>query len=210
MMVNVPEIRFKGFTDAWEQRTFAGVAKVNSGRDYKHLNHGCIPVYGTGGYMLSVDESLSDEDAVGLGRKGTIDKPQLLNAPFWTVDTLFFLTPKPNNDLRFLFALTQNIEWAKLDESTGVPSLSKVNIESVMKYLPDYPEQSLIGTFFRTLDNTIAIYKRKLNGLREFKKTYLQQMFPQAGETVPRVRFEGFVEPWEMRKLGDIVNVNSG
>ena len=90
---------------AWVQRKLGEVAKINSGRDYKHLNQGDIPVYGTGGYMLSVDESLSDEDAVGIGRKGTIDKPQFLKAPFWTVDTLFFMTPKPSNELRFLLSV---------------------------------------------------------------------------------------------------------
>jgi len=116
-----PEIRFKLFTNAaWEQRKLGEVLKVNSGKDYKHLNKGDIPVYGTGGYMLSVDESLSDVDAIGIGRKGTIDKPQLLIAPFWTVDTLFYMTPLQNNDLLFLYSLSQNIEWAKMDESTGV------------------------------------------------------------------------------------------
>lgn len=58
--------------------------EVCSGRDYKHLEAGNIPVYGTGGYMLSVSEALSyDVDAIGIGRKGTIDKPYILKAPFW-------------------------------------------------------------------------------------------------------------------------------
>ena len=76
---------------AWEQRKFSDIADVCSGKDYKHLKEGPIPVYGTGGFMTSVDEALSyDRDAVGIGRKGTIDKPYLLKAPFWTVDTLRF------------------------------------------------------------------------------------------------------------------------
>ena len=85
----VPQIRFAGFTDPWEQRKLGEVANVCSGRDYKHLAEGPIPVYGTGGYMTSVSKALSyDEDAIGIGRKGTIDKPYRLQAPFWTVDTL--------------------------------------------------------------------------------------------------------------------------
>ena len=76
--------------------------------------------------MLSVSDALSyDEDAIGIGRKGTIDKPYILNAPFWTVDTLFFCIPKADNDLNFIFDIFQNINWKALDESTGVPSLSK-------------------------------------------------------------------------------------
>ena len=74
--------------------------------DYKHLEEGDIPVYGTGGYMLSVNKALSDDkDAVGIGRKGTIDKPYILRAPFWTVDTLFYCIPKGNNSLGFLYPL---------------------------------------------------------------------------------------------------------
>ena len=203
---NIPEIRLKGFTGAWVQRRLGDILKVNSGRDYKHLNCGDIPVYGTGGYMLSVNDSLSEEDAVGIGRKGTIDKPQFLKAPFWTVDTLFFITPKPNNDLGFLFALSQDIEWAKLDESTSIPSLSKTSIDSVLRYVPEFDEQTAIGEFFRTLDENITLHKRKLDGLREIKKGYLQQMFPQVGETVPRVRFEGFTDTWEWHELRNVAN----
>lgn len=70
---------------------------VGNGMDYKDLNEGDIPVYGTGGYMISVDKALSyKKDAVGIGRKGTIDNPYVLKAPFWTVDTLFYCIPKRN------------------------------------------------------------------------------------------------------------------
>ena len=79
-----PKIRFKGFTEDWEQPKLGEVVSVCSGKDYKHLDEGNIPVYGTGGYMLSVSEALSnDSDAIGIGRKGTIDKPYILKAPFW-------------------------------------------------------------------------------------------------------------------------------
>jgi len=207
---NVPEIRLKGFTGAWVQRKLGDILKVNSGRDYKHLNYGDIPVYGTGGYMLSVNDSLSEEDAIGIGRKGTIDKPQFLKAPFWTVDTLFFITPKPNNDLSFLFALSQDIEWAKLDESTSIPSLSKTNIDSILRYVPEFDEQTAIGEFFRTLDENITLHKQKLDGLRKLKKGYLQQMFPQTGEIVPKVRLKGFTKPWTERKLSNSKDIRDG
>ena len=101
----VPELRFKGFTDDWEERKLGDFIDVKSGKDYKHLNSGSIPVYGTGGYMLSVDRALSDIDAIGFGRKGTIDKPYLLKAPFWTVDTFFYAVPKQNIDLQFSLSI---------------------------------------------------------------------------------------------------------
>ncbi|MFK4844164.1 restriction endonuclease subunit S [Lactococcus petauri] len=173
----VPELRFEGFTDDWEERKFADFIDVKSGKDYKHLNSGSIPVYGTGGYMLSVDRALSDIDAIGIGRKGTIDKPYLLKAPFWTVDTLFYAVPKQNIDLQFSLSIFKKINWKKFDESTGVPSLSKTVINSVSVSVPSYEEQQKIGSFFKQLDDTIAIHQRKLDLLKEQKKGFLQKMF---------------------------------
>ena len=78
---NIPKRRFKGFTEPWKQRKLGEVAVVNSGKDYKHLEVGEIPVYGTGGYMISVNKALSyKNDAIGIGRKGTIDNPFILRA----------------------------------------------------------------------------------------------------------------------------------
>nr|WP_259748743.1 restriction endonuclease subunit S [Lactococcus lactis] len=206
----VPELRFKGFTDDWEERKFADFIDVKSGKDYKHLNSGSIPVYGTGGYMLSVDRALSDIDAIGIGRKGTIDKPYLLKAPFWTVDTLFYAVPKQNIDLQFSLSIFKKINWKKFDESTGVPSLSKTVINSVGASVPSYEEQQKIGSFFKQLDETIALHQRKLDLLKEQKKGYLQKMFPKNGAKVPELRFAGFADDWEERKLSSMTNYKNG
>jgi len=139
------------------------VVDVRSGKDYKHLKSGSIPVYGTGGYMLSVNEALSyDEDAIGIGRKGTIDKPYVLNAPFWTVDTLFYAVPRNNTDLNFAFSIFQNVDWKKKDESTGVPSLSKNAINDVDVIVPTLQEQTKIGSLFASIDNLITLHQRGL------------------------------------------------
>ena len=173
----IPELRFRGFNESWKQRKFQEFISVNSGRDYKHLKIGDIPVYGTGGYMLSVNDKLSNNDSIGLGRKGTIDKPQLLKAPFWTVDTLFFMTPRTNYDLLFLYSMTQKINWKRMDESTGVPSLSKSVIENVQQRIPSYQEQIKIGNFFKKLDDTITLHQRKINCYQQSKKSLLTKMF---------------------------------
>ena len=174
----VPEIRFKGFTDAWEQRKFSDVVEIGSGMDYKHLGIGDIPVYGTGGYMLSVDVALSENnDAIGIGRKGTIDKPYILRAPFWTVDTLFYCIPKYNHNLDFTNCLFQNVDWKNKDESTGVPSLSKVIINNIETSIPSYEEQKKIGEYFKSFDNLITLHQRKLDKLKNIKKSMLDNMF---------------------------------
>ena len=201
-MGNTPNIRFKGFTDDWEQRKFSDVVEIGSGMDYKHLGEGDIPVYGTGGYMLSVDSALSEEkDAIGIGRKGTIDKPYILRAPFWTVDTLFYCIPKENHDLDFINCLFQTVDWKKKDESTGVPSLSKVIINNVEAVVPSFDEQKKIGEYFNNLDHLITLHQRKCD---EMKKFMLQKMFPKNGQKNPEIRFDGFTDDWEQRKLGEL------
>ena len=175
---DVPEIRFKEFTYAWEQRKLGSAINVRSGKDYKHLDEGEVPVYGTGGYMLSVSEALENtQDAIGIGRKGTIDKPFVLKAPFWTVDTLFYCIPKGNNSLVFLYPLFQSINWKLYDESKGVPSISKTAIEGVTINLTSKDEQYSIGEYFESVDNLITLHQRKLEELKNMKKTLLQQMF---------------------------------
>jgi len=203
----VPAIRVKGFTDDWEQRKVGDIVDVRGGRDYKHLSSGDIPVYGTGGYMLSVNEALSyDEDAIGIGRKGTIDKPYILRAPFWTVDTLFYAVPREKYDLNFVFDIFQNIDWKKKDESTGVPSLSKTAINSIEVRTPSCREQKTIGNYFANLDNLITLHQRKLLKLKNIKKAMLEKMFPKNGSNVPEIRFAGFTDAWEQRKLKEIAD----
>lgn len=146
----------------WEQRKFLDVVDVCSGKDYKHLKEGSIPVYGTGGFMTSVDEALShDRDAVGIGRKGTIDKPYLLKAPFWTVDTLFYAIPKSDIDLEFVHCSFLNVDWKSKDESTGLPSLSKEAINETIALVPSFNEQSQLGEFFNNLDTLITLHQRE-------------------------------------------------
>lgn len=175
---DVPEVRFPGFTGTWEQRKLGKIVNIYSGKDYKHLNKGNIPVYGTGGFMLNVDKALSEnENAVGIGRKGTIDKPYILEAPFWTVDTLFYAIPYNTISLNFIYCIFQKINWKKYDESTGVPSLSKTSIKNVPITITGLKEQQKIGTFFQQFDNLITLHQRKLEHLQLQKKGLLQQMF---------------------------------
>ena len=211
MKNNKPKIRFKDFTGPWEQRKLRELVDVCNGRDYKHLKEGTIPVYGTGGYMLSVNEALSyDKDAIGIGRKGTIDKPYILYAPFWTVDTLFYAIPAEKFDLNFAFDIFQNIDWKMKDESTGVPSLSKTAINNIDIFIPKYYEQQFIGRLFSNLDNLITLHQRKCDNLKKIKKAMLEKMFPKNGNSVPDVRFKGFTDDWEQRKLRELVDVCNG
>ena len=112
--------------------------------------------------MTYVNEALSkNEDAIGIGRKGTIDQPYKLYAPFWTVDTLFYAIPKIGIDIEFALSCFLRINWKAKDESTGLPSLSKSAINDTRILLPDAREQSRIGTLFSKLDSLIALHQRE-------------------------------------------------
>ncbi|MER1299383.1 restriction endonuclease subunit S [Ligilactobacillus salivarius] len=200
-----PKLRFNGYTNDWERKELNNILKINSGRDYKQLNSGSIPVYGTGGYMLSVNDKLSDTDAVGIGRKGTIDKPLYLKAPFWTVDTLFYCISKESSDVKFIYLLFQIINWKRYDESTGVPSLSKNTISSIKTYVPKVKEQDHISKLFFSLDNTLQLHERKCEELTLIKKALLQKLFPKKDVIKPEVRYKNFSDAWEQRKLGEIL-----
>ena len=150
--------------------------------------------------MLSVNQALSyDEDAIGIGRKGTIDKPYILKAPFWTVDTLFYAIPREKVDLNFAFDVFQNIDWKKKDESTGVPSLSKTAINEIDVLVPQYDEQQPLGQFFNRIDNLITLHQRQ---------PFLHST-PEISLTVQLIH-PFYTSSWEQRKLGDIADIVGG
>ena len=188
----------------WEVKKLGEVVTVNSGKDYKHLSVGNIPVYGTGGYMLSVNDKLSDIDAVGIGRKGTIDKPQYLRAPFWTVDTLFFLTTKENYDLRFVFNLSQLVEWKKYSEQTGVPSLTSKSINNIQIAVPPFPEQHRIVSVLQLWDAAIAKQTELVEKLTLRKRGLMQKLL------TGKKRLKGFSGEWKEVRLGEVAFVIGG
>ncbi|WP_304343127.1 restriction endonuclease subunit S, partial [Chryseobacterium koreense] len=109
----------------WETKKIKHILKIGSGRDYKHLDFGNIPVYGTGGVITFVNSFLYDGETLCIGRKGTIDKPMYYSGKLWTVDTLFYTHSFNNCIPKFIFQVFQSINWKEHNEASGVPSLSK-------------------------------------------------------------------------------------
>ena len=205
----VPKLRFPEFREAgeWVVRQFDDLFVVGNGRDYKHLEPGDVPVFGSGGYMLSVKDYLYDGESVCIGRKGTIDKPMFLTGRFWTVDTLFFTHSFAHCLPRFIFSVFQQIDWSSHNEAGGVPSLSKTNIQRIKTLVPSLPEQARIADCLSSLDELLAAQARKVEALKTHKKGLMEQLFPREGETQPRLRFPEFQDAgeWEEKKLGDVV-----
>ncbi|EKJ87473.1 type I restriction enzyme S subunit [Leptospira meyeri] len=210
----VPDLRFPEFSDAgdWVERKFENLFTIGGGRDYKHLKPGSVPMYGSGGYMLSVNEYLHEGESVCIGRKGTIDKPFFLSGRFWTVDTLFYTHSFRESLPKFILFIFQKIKWTDHNETGGIPSLSKTTIGKISVPIPSLPEQQKIADCLSSLDEVLSLESQKLQSLQSYKKGLLQNLFPAEGETVPKLRFPEFegAGDWEERKLGDVCEFFSG
>jgi type I restriction enzyme S subunit len=175
------ELRFKGddgeeFPD-WEEKKIGQLLTIGSGRDYKHLGKGDVPVFGTGGYMTSVDSYLYEGETVCIGRKGTIDSPMYFSGKIWTVDTLFYTHKFIGSIPRFIFYVFQTINWKEHNEASGVPSLSKTTIEKIKVNVPSIPEQTKIANFLSAIDEKINLCGKEIEKTAEWKKGLLQGMF---------------------------------
>ena len=161
----------------WEEKRLGDVLEIGSGRDYKHLSSGDIPVFGTGGLMTTVNEFLYDGETVCIGRKGTIDKPMYYNGKIWTVDTLFYTNKFRNSIPKFIYFLFQQINWKLYNEASGVPSLSKATIEKLKFSFPSVEEQKKIAIFLSNIDSKIESVTKQITQTQTFKKGLLQQLF---------------------------------
>jgi len=180
----VPKLRFPEFRnkEEWKKRPFSKLFKIGGGKDHKHLLDGDVPVYGSGGFMRSVNKYLYDGESACIGRKGTINKPMFLTGKFWTVDTLFYTHSFQDCLPKFIFLLFQNINWLKLNEAGGVPSLSKVIINKIEVFIPEVNEQQKITDCVSSIDALITMQLQKIETLKSHKKGLMQQLFPAVDE----------------------------
>ena len=205
--VLAPKLRFDGFKDEWKLKNIGSILSVGSGRDYKHLSDGNIPVFGTGGLMTMVDKFLYEGATVCIGRKGTIDKPMYFEGKIWTVDTLFYTHSFLDSNPKFVYNLFQKIKWKEHNEASGVPSLSKTTIEKIKINIPSLPEQQKIASFLSAVDEKIQLLNSKKKLLEQYKKGVMQQLFSG------KLRFKdenGKAYPkWEEKKFGDVAEKKS-
>ncbi|WP_308285000.1 restriction endonuclease subunit S [Prevotella sp.] len=179
--LNVPNLRLKEFQGEWITYKIKDVLSIGNGRDYKHLSNGEIPVFGTGGYMTSVDECLYDGETTFIGRKGSINKPFYYNGKFWTVDTLFYTHSFNGITPKFTYCLFQTINWLKYNEASGVPSLSKDTIEKIKINIPGLEEQNKIAKLMFVLDERIATQNKIIDKLQSLIKGLNDFLYTQYG-----------------------------
>ena len=209
-----PEIRFPGFTDDWKQRKLGDETKILAGGDVdktKLKENGKYPVLanaltndGIVGYYD--DDFRIKAPAVTVTGRGDVGYAQARRVNFTPVVRL--LSVKSKHDVDFLENSINNHKV--LVESTGVPQLTAPQLGNYKIFFPTIEEETKIGSLFKKLDTAINIHQRELDLLKETKKGFLQKMFPKNGAKVPEIRFPGFTEDWEERKLGELGKTQSG
>ena len=161
----------------WRTVRIGEFLRIGNGKDYKHLGIGKIPVYGTGGQMLLVNDYLYDGESVCIGRKGTIDTPMFLKGKFWTVDTLFYTYDFKDVLPKFCYYLFLQINWKLYNEGTGVPSLSKSTIENIKVKIPSIEQQHNICSVLDCYEHKTKSEEQILELYLSEKQYLLRQMF---------------------------------
>ncbi|XJT45442.1 restriction endonuclease subunit S (plasmid) [Lactococcus lactis subsp. lactis] len=232
-----PQLRFEGFTDDWEERKFSNLAEVRRGLTYKPSD---VQKYGIrvlrssniaeDTFLIKSDDVFVNKEAVKIdkvkngdiliasanGSSRLVGKHALIEGiENDTVHGGFMLVARAEKP-EFVNAIMSSSWYSKFINifvsggNGAIGNLSKSDLEDQKVYVPSEIEQTKIGLFFKGLDDTIALHQRKLDLLKEQKKGYLQKMFSKNGEKVPELRFAGFADDWEQRKLEELGNLNRG
>lgn len=162
----------------WVVRKLGDVLKIRHGKGQKEVvdENGNYPILGSGGVMGKANMFLYDKPSVLIGRKGTIDQPQYMDTPFWTVDTLFYSEIFEENDAKFIFYIFNLIDWYNYNEASGVPSLNAKTIENIERSFPEKKDQTQIATILTDMDNEIAGLKSKLEKSKRIKQGMMQNL----------------------------------
>lgn len=172
------ETRLTGFTGDWNGVRFGDVLTVRHGRDQKSVEvpDGRYKILATGGQIGTTNTPLYSKPSVLIGRKGTIDRPQFQDKPFWCVDTLFYTDIRDGADPKYLFYVFQTIDWRSMNEASGVPSLTSGRVEAVEVELPTLDEQRAIRIVLDDANAEIAALERRLESARAVKVGMMQEL----------------------------------
>ncbi|MDB1566194.1 restriction endonuclease subunit S [Lacticaseibacillus paracasei] len=224
-----PQLRFKGFTDPWEERKLSEIVDIYDGTHQ-------TPIYTDSGVKFVSVENISNLETkkyisqeaynkeyakkqaqkgdVLMTRIGDIGTSRVIETeePLAYYVTLSLLKPKKieSNFLSWLISspeVQRNI-WKRTLHIAFPKKINLGEINQVEVMIPKNKEQQKIGSFFKHLDDTIALHQRKLAKLKELKQGYLQKLFPQNGSKFPQLRFAGFADAWEQRKFGELYKKN--
>ena len=222
----VPAIRFAGFTDPWEQRKLGEIVSIGAGAPPSAFSAGNFlyvkvdDLNESSHFQFDSAQRVDANTAVKPIRKGSIifakrgaailgNKVRVLGKTAYIDTNMMALEPR-GVDADFLWLFINQTGLYRIADTSTIPQINNKHIEPYPVDIPNMAEQQAIGTFFSRLDDLITLHQRKYDKLVIFKKSMLEKMFPKDGESVPEIRFAGFTDPWEQRKLGEIVSIGAG
>ena len=233
----VPSIRFAGFTDPWEQRKLGELVVIERGGSPRPIDEyitddtnglnwvkiGDAPSLGR--YISKTSEKIKPEglsktrqvhpgDLI-LSNSMSFGRPYIMAIEGCIHDGWLLIRDEPKSfDPMYLCHMlgTPKMlnQYRMLASGSTVNNLNKELVSNASILMPCKSEQKVIGQFFNHLDDLITLHQRKYDKLVVFKKSMLEKMFPKDGESVPEIRFAGFTDPWEQRKLGELVVIERG
>jgi type I restriction enzyme S subunit len=235
-MSRTPAIRFKGFTDPWEQRKLGELADFSKGQGYSKadLRDEGTPIILYGRLYTNYETVISDVDTFALEREGSVKSQGnevIVPGSGETAEDISVASAvrqagvllggdlnvvRPNDELDQIFlalAITgasPHDQMAKRAQGKTVVHLHNEDLKEIDIAYPSVAEQEAIGDVFTGLDNLITLHQRKYDKLVTLKKALLDKMFPRDGACVPELRFAGFTDPWEQRKLGELSEIVGG
>ena len=170
--------RLNGFTGKWKEVRLGDILEVCHGKSQHDIvdNNGKYPILATSGEIGRTDIFIYNKPSVLIGRKGTIDKPQYMDLPFWTIDTLFYTKIHEDHYPKYLYYLFCTIDWLLYNEASGVPSLSARTIEMVEIKIPQYREQTAIANILSDMDAEIEALEQKLSKYKAIKQGMMHEL----------------------------------
>jgi type I restriction enzyme S subunit len=170
--------RLPGFEGEWEVKRLGNVLSICHGKNQREVEvaDGPYPILATGGQIGTAARPLHGKPSVLIGRKGTINKPQYMDTPFWTVDTLFYSAMKEENCARFFYYLFCTIDWMQFNEASGLPSLNARTIESIEVDCPTTQEQYAIASALSEIDAELAALEARKVKVQMIKQGMMQQL----------------------------------
>lgn len=196
--------------------TLVNVVYGKSPAEIEKLDDG-FPIFGTGGIVGHTSEVLCDGPSVILGRKGTIDKVQRCAGPFWSIDTTYYTTAKREFDWSWLYYAISSFDLRKLNEASGVPSLSRSSLEALDVATPPLPEQQKIAAILTAVDDKLDVIARQIDATQTLKQGLMRALFSRGvgtqdadGRWVPHAEFQDselgeIPVGWTVAPLGELI-----
>ena len=207
-----PKIRFKGFEGEWKTAMIGEFCSVSIGEfviKTKQNDNAPYPVYNGGSSYTGFYECYNQEGpkVIVSARGANAGFVNYCENNFWAGNSCYSIATKDNRNLKFLYhCLKKNqSNYLNNQQAANIPSISKKDIQETILVLPKSSEQKAIASYFTSLDSQISAATSRLASLKQMKAASLQAMFPQEGETVPKIRFKGFEGEWKKVKLSEIL-----